>query len=170
MDCPADLIPTDYLRRARRIRAIHRQNPAKKQQALKILVDSIQSPGRYIQEDATNDSAQDSNILRPRIHRQPWSGSIILNQRTAKAGDFADLVAARCIGSLLTQSDRLGLIKEAETRRIGRFEANLIIAAVLHQTGKIKPPRLTRPTQRACRLRFPTSLVAVLGLQVAILT
>jgi hypothetical protein len=183
MDCPAAIASNDYLRRARRIRAIHRKNPAKKQQALKILVETVETMEHQtpilnkkstIVKKSTIASAhvswQDPNILHPRVQRRNWPDSSILGHRPGNAGDFADLVAARSMGSLLTQSNRLWLLKEAETRGIGRFEANLIIAAVLHQTGKIKSPMLGAQTRFPSRFKFPTSFATVVGLQILILT
>lgn len=51
------------------------------------------------------------------------------------AQTFADLVRERMDGPVLRYSQRTRLIREAEQRGIGRFEANLIIAAVQHQVG-----------------------------------
>ena len=52
------------------------------------------------------------------------------------SADFADFVRARLDGPVLRYSQRLELIKEAGRRGIGRFEANLVIAAVLHREGR----------------------------------
>ncbi len=49
--------------------------------------------------------------------------------------EFAEYVRARLDGPVLSYSQRLTLLKEAQRRAIGRFEANLVIAKVLHQQG-----------------------------------
>src|SRR4051812_8586847 len=51
------------------------------------------------------------------------------------SAEFADVVAGSIDGPVLRYSQRLVLLKDAERRGIGRFEANLIIAAVLHREG-----------------------------------
>jgi hypothetical protein len=55
-------------------------------------------------------------------------------ERDASA-EFADVVLASLDGPVLRYSQRTALVDEAERRGIGRFEANLIIAAVLHRSG-----------------------------------
>ncbi len=79
------------------------------------------------------------------------------------------------MGSLLTQSNRVWLLKQADSRGIGRFEANLIIAAVLHQAGKFYPtPKLNAPTiSRPVlpnRFKFPASLLTIVALQILIIS
>lgn len=51
------------------------------------------------------------------------------------AGRFAQLVRERMDGPILRYSHRTRLIRDAERRGIGRFEANLVITAVQHQVG-----------------------------------
>ncbi|MDB5323737.1 MAG: hypothetical protein JWN40_5368 [Phycisphaerales bacterium] len=63
------------------------------------------------------------------------------------ADDFADWVRQQLDGPVLRYSTRLILLKEAERRRLGRFEANLIIASVLHRAGmgqeyELRPPAM----------------------------
>ncbi len=58
------------------------------------------------------------------------------------AGRFAELVRDRMEGPVLRYSHRTRLIREAQQRGIGRFEANLVIAAVQHQvetTREVQP-------------------------------
>jgi hypothetical protein len=52
------------------------------------------------------------------------------------AATFAQVVRQRMDGPVLRYSHRTHLIREAERRGIGRFEANLIIAAVQHEAGE----------------------------------
>jgi hypothetical protein len=60
------------------------------------------------------------------------------------AAEFAELVAHSLEGPILRYSNRQALLAEAERRGISRFEANLIIAAVQHQSDRA--PRPSRPT------------------------
>jgi hypothetical protein len=53
----------------------------------------------------------------------------------AISADFADVVAGSIDGPVLRYTQRQVLIRDAERRGIGRFEANLIIAAVLYRQG-----------------------------------
>ncbi len=64
-----------------------------------------------------------------------WSHSAILGDRGIAARNFADLVAARMIGTVLPFSERESLVRAAARNGINRFEANLLIAAVQHQLG-----------------------------------
>jgi hypothetical protein len=48
---------------------------------------------------------------------------------------FADHVRATLDGPVLRYSQRLTLLKDAQRRGLGRFEANLVIASVLHAQG-----------------------------------
>lgn len=74
-------------------------------------------------------------------HRQ--AVSVLAARRASAPGpdtrdpsaEFADVVQAFLDGPLLRYSQRLVLLEDAERRGIGRFEANLIIAAVLHRHG-----------------------------------
>jgi hypothetical protein len=51
------------------------------------------------------------------------------------ATDFAQWVQLQLDGPVLRYSARLLLLQEAQRRNLGRFEANLIIAGVLHRAG-----------------------------------
>jgi len=137
----------DYRRRARRIRAIWRGNPFQAQRALVRL------------------AAEQSQ----RHPRWDWSRSAILGHRTAAARDFADLVACRLVGGALPWSSRQFLLRQAARRRIGRFEANLIIAAVQHHLPAA-PPAAPRPVQPRRRLFVPMALIALLAAEAALLS
>jgi hypothetical protein len=67
-----------------------------------------------------------------RIQVKPW-------RRPAPPADpstgFADYVLGQLDGPVLRYSRRLALLKEAQRRGVGRFEANLMIASVLHRAG-----------------------------------
>ena len=77
--------------------------------------------------------------VRPRRHRK--SVSVLVTRAVPRkdeadvSAEFADTVAQMIDGPVLRYSQRLILIREADRRGIGRFEANLIIAAVLHRPG-----------------------------------
>ena len=51
------------------------------------------------------------------------------------ATEFAQWVQLQLDGPVLRYSARLVLLQEAQRRGLGRFEANLIIAGVLHRAG-----------------------------------
>jgi hypothetical protein len=67
--------------------------------------------------------------------RTDWSGSAVLGAQRPAVREFADLVAERLVGTVLPLTQREALLRVAALRGIGRFEANLIIAAVQHQLG-----------------------------------
>lgn len=50
------------------------------------------------------------------------------------ANAFAQLASEQLAGPVLSYSKRLGLLRAARRMGIGRFEANLIIAAIQHRT------------------------------------
>ena len=52
-----------------------------------------------------------------------------------RSADFAIWVKNQLEGPVLRYSQRLRLLKEADRRGLGRFEANLVIAAVLYREG-----------------------------------
>jgi hypothetical protein len=67
--------------------------------------------------------------------RPDWSKSVVLGERGDAAREFADLVATQLVGTVLPWTRREALVHLAGLRGIGRFDANLIIAAVQHQLG-----------------------------------
>ena len=106
----------NYLRQARRIRAEHRGNPLRLQQAL---------------QNLANQTAGDPPMSRS----DNWSESAVIGPRGGWARDFADLVARQMVGPLLPWSTRKSLLRQAARRNIKPFEANLIIATVQHRLG-----------------------------------
>ena len=62
---------------------------------------------------------------------------------------FAEYVRAQLDGPVLRYSQRLTLLKEAERRGVGRFEANLIIAKVLYQAGLVQEYQFPPEPRRA---------------------
>jgi hypothetical protein len=55
----------------------------------------------------------------------------------------------RQLPTVLRYSDRLSLLKEAGQRGIGRFEANLVIASVEHELGRVGNYKLAAPSKRS---------------------
>jgi hypothetical protein len=78
------------------------------------------------------------------------------------AGGFAQLVAQELEGPVLRYSKRQELLREAERRGIGRFEANLIIAAVQHQSDR--PARANSSCSNYDSWRAGVAACAVQGL------
>jgi hypothetical protein len=85
--------------------------------------------------DASRDPAATAAVEKP-----------IVPLPAGAAQTFADLVRERMDGPVLRYSDRTRLLRAAERSGIGRFEANLIIAAVQHEAGEIRPASTTRET------------------------
>jgi hypothetical protein len=81
------------------------------------------------------------------------------------AASFGRLVAQQLEGPVLRYSRRQALLREAERRGIGRFEANLIIAAVQHQTRNEKTSRANESdAEDASAWRLGAAACAVQGL------
>jgi len=124
-DVPVSTLPSrtephaDYRRRARRIRSVFRAQPGARMLALRELAQSA---------DASRDRAATVAAQNP-----------IVPLPAGAAQTFAGLVRERMDGPVLRYSHRTRLLRTAERGGIGRFEANLIIAAVQHETGANRP-------------------------------
>jgi hypothetical protein len=96
-----------------------------------------------------------------------WSQSAVLGKQNAAVREFADLVASRLVGTVLPFTHREALLRVAAIRGIGRFEANLIIAAVQHQlgVGQKRQPSAPSPSIR----KIAASLLFFLLLQAGII-
>jgi hypothetical protein len=79
------------------------------------------------------------------------------------AAEFAQLVAQELEGPILRYSKRQALLRDAERRGIGRFEANLIIAAVQHQVTRSAEPAAQSP-DNSSHWRTAIAACAVQGL------
>jgi hypothetical protein len=110
-----------------------------------------------------------SDSPAPRAVRINWSESAILGGRSAAARDLADLVAARMVGSTLPWSDRKFIFRQASARHIGRFEANLIIAAVQNHLAR-KFPVAESQSLITHRRRIPIGILTFCAVQGAIIT
>ena len=109
----------EYRRHARRIRSVFRAQPGARMRALRELARSA---------DASRDPAATAAVANP-----------IVPLRAGAAQTFAALVRERMDGTMLRYSHRTRLLRAAEQSGIGRFEANLIIAAVQHEAGANRP-------------------------------
>jgi hypothetical protein len=87
-------------------------------------------------------------------------------RESTPADEFTSQILGRIRNGVLTYSDRLELLEEAGMLGIGRFDANLIIAAVQHRCGArgaVEIPRMRR------RIRALDVVGAFLAVQVLIL-
>jgi hypothetical protein len=98
-----------------------------------------------------------------------WSQSAILGDRGPVARDFADIVASQLVGTVLPWSQRESLVRLADMRGIGRFDANLIIAAVQYQMGvgriRVEATRRRRSARTivACAVVFVVVQAGIVG-------
>lgn len=88
--------------------------------------------------------------------------------RAGSAATFAALVRERMDGPVLRYTHRTCLIRAAERHGIGRFEANLIIAAVQHEAGERLGAERVRSNSRTVPSWLSIALAA-LATQAAIL-
>ena len=81
------------------------------------------------------------------------------------AQSFSGLVREHLDGPVLRYSHRANLLRAAERSGIGRFEANLIIAAVQHQAGGMNRAESVAPSEswRAALIGFIATQGAILS-------
>ena len=109
--------PADhYRRRARKLRWVHAGRPDRLHPALVALAKSHDAATRGRHGRATH-------VEREPAEAEPYS--------PAKA--FAEHVARAMDGQVLRYSQRLALLQLADRQGLGRFEANLVIAAIQHR-------------------------------------
>jgi hypothetical protein len=108
-----------------------------------------------------------ARILESPTRRIDWPQSPILGHRGAAARQFAGRVSGRLVGGLLPWTHRRALLAEAASLGIGRFDANLIIAAVQHASPAIAPAPSPKP--RARKLIVPVTPIAFLAVQLVII-
>ncbi len=116
---------TAYRREARRLRSRIVASPVRLQRSLRALAS---------RSDVARATPEDSIL----IDSIPRGG----------VREFANRVAGRIDSPILRYSERLQLLREAGRLRIGRFEANLIIAAAEHH-------RRQPPTEDLNEIDFP---------------
>jgi hypothetical protein len=109
----------DYRRAARHLRHRFRDNPAQLQRSLRRLSESQPPPLAHLRE-APDDPAD----------------------------RFAHAVVAAMDGPVLRYSARQLLLHQAARLGLGRFESNLIIAAIEHRLRPTCVPPLTKPRRR----------------------
>ena len=128
---PSPASTAEYRRQARRLRCLHGDHPSRLQHALRDLA-------------RTHDRRAGEAPCRPKVERAWRSGNPDLADRVVGhrprsgppvAHDFAEEVQSVLTAGVLRYSDRRRLLQSAGRRGIGRFEANLIIAAVQHRAG-----------------------------------
>jgi hypothetical protein len=131
-----------YCRAARRVRATHARRPAR-------LYRELQHLGKWY------------TAARPPAPPPPATTP------HSRAEAFALEVAARIEGPVLRQSQRRALFAAARRLGIGRFEANLVIAAVQHEV-KRTAPRAAAPATPPAAARWLAPVATALALQAAI--
>lgn len=118
---PVESATADYRRRARRLRQEHRRDPQRLMRSLQAL-------------SARADAAAEREARTP-------ASETVLGRR------FAMEVVGRMDGGVLRYSARVALLKRAEELGIGRFEANLLMAMVVHAAKGAEPAK-ARPRRR----------------------
>ena len=72
-----------------------------------------------------------------RYETQRQAGALAARSAAVEpSAEFAELVRLSLDGPVLRYSQRAALLREAGRLGIGQFDANLIIASVLHRAGK----------------------------------
>jgi hypothetical protein len=74
---------------------------------------------------------------------------------------FVELIRKSFDGQLVHYSTRLRLFREADRRGIGRFQANLLIAAVQHEQERNRPAPQIIPPQTSGNRWLTAALLAV---------
>lgn len=74
---------------------------------------------------------------------------------------FVELIRKSFDGQLLHYSMRLRLFREADRRGIGRFQANLLIAAVQHEQERNRPAPQVIPPKTSGNRWLTAALLAV---------
>jgi len=70
-----------------------------------------------------------------RVRTRPRRLGVAEAPPTDVSAEFAEWVRGRLDGPVLRYSARQAMLKEAERRGLGRFDANLVIASVLYRAG-----------------------------------
>ena len=130
----------DYCRAARRVRGRYARQPARLHRELRDL-------------SRRHDSARTTGAVTV-----PASG---------RSEAFAEEVAARIEGPVLRHSQRRALLSAARRFGIGRFEANLIIAAVQHRLVSDAPSHAPRAHGGGASRFAPVALVLALQTLIA---
>lgn len=141
-----NISPTDeYRRRARRLRHVWAGNPVRLQRSLANLARSCD--GR--RTPAACGLAPTSAVRRAKPQAAEQVITPVPPRDVRAADSFAGMVADRMTGPVLPYSGRQSLLRAATRMGIGRFEANLIIAAVQYRTCGREQARESAPTPQA---------------------
>jgi hypothetical protein len=133
-----------YRQQARRLRGRYVNQPAQLYRTLRQLSD-----------------LHDATTAKSRVvHRHP-SG----HESQDKVNAFGRLVASHLVGRVLPYSRRMELLDIAEKLGIGRFHANLVIAAVQHQFSEIALAECVATP----RWRWPATIFSVIAIQALVL-
>ena len=147
--------PTDiYRRRARRLRHVYARDPIRLQRSLSQLARSSDRRATAARGLAPASAVWSAN---PRATE---------GRDASAAQTFAGVVAERTTGPVLPYSDREHLLRRASRMGIGRFEANLIIAAVQHRAAREQPEQVIQAT--ASGARAPVLFLTAAVVQAAI--
>jgi hypothetical protein len=133
-----------YRQQARRLRGRYANQPAQLYRTLRQLSD---------RHDAT---AAKSRV----VHRH-----LMVDESQDKVNAFGQLVTSHLVGRVLPYSRRMELLDIAEKLGIGRFHANLVIAAVQHQFSEIAPTECVATP----RWRWPAAIFSAIALQFLLL-
>jgi hypothetical protein len=136
----------EYRRQARRLRATMRGQPGRLHRKLRELADRQDAP------------AAGSSMEKPAV-----ATGVVTRDRRASA--FAEEVAARMDGPVLRYSQRRALLALARRVGVGRFEANLIIAAVQHRRVAEDGTRRPLPDAPRWKLGAVAPLLVVLAVE-----
>jgi hypothetical protein len=99
----------------------------------------------------------DATAAKSRLaHRHPNSG-----ESQDRVNAFGQLVASHLVGRVLPYSRRMELLNIAEKLDIGRFHANLAIAAVQHQFSEIASTECVATS----RWRWPATILGAIAIQ-----
>jgi hypothetical protein len=138
----------EYRRAARRLRCRYAGRPDRLQRSLKTLASrTVPAPA--------NRAADRAVVLPPQV--RPTTGP---------AATFAEHLACEIpTNGVLTYSARLALLRDARRLGVGRFEANLLIAAMLERQRRRQPvePEIDRPVSGTMVLSHVAMFLLVQG-------
>jgi hypothetical protein len=169
---------TAYCRQARRLRARHRGNPLKLHRELAQLKGPLL--GTEFAANANSDATEAAFAAAQRSRQlDAFAGSDNSEPRPSSLAPspdsltFAAHIEAALEGGMLCYARRVELLQEAARRGIGRFEANLMIAAVQHRANTAgrpaaAPPLAPTPVRRGTR-DWATAIAGIVVVQAIIL-
>jgi hypothetical protein len=139
---PAQIAATDYCRRARRLRSTFAGQPSRLHRALAELSKPVATPG------VNNASTTPAPASIERVTVCPSALLGVRPDQELAVRRFVEHVRGSISARSVTGRDigRHSLLRVADGLQIGRFHANLVIAAILHETPpEPAMPRADRP-------------------------